>query len=41
LQFVFLSAAHRRGWAILTTDPDFQNYAKVLPMRLHPTSSDR
>jgi predicted nucleic acid-binding protein len=24
-----------RGFAILTVDPDFRNYAKVLPIRLH------
>jgi predicted nucleic acid-binding protein len=27
----------RRSWAILTTDRDFQNYASVLPVRLHLT----
>ncbi|HUI42787.1 MAG TPA: PIN domain-containing protein [Terriglobia bacterium] len=24
-----------RHWTIFTTDPDFNNYAKVLPIRLH------
>jgi predicted nucleic acid-binding protein len=24
-----------RGWPIFTTDPDFRNYANVLPIRLH------
>lgn len=24
-----------RGWSILTTDPDFRNYARVLPVKLH------
>ena len=24
-----------RDWAIFTTDPDFKNYAKVLPLKLH------
>ena len=24
-----------RGFAIFATDPDFQNYARVLPIRLH------
>ena len=25
----------RREWAIFTTDPDFTNYAKVLPLTIH------
>lgn len=25
----------KRQWAILTTDPDFSSYAKVLPLRIH------
>lgn len=24
-----------REWSIFTTDPDFRNYAKVLPLKLH------
>jgi predicted nucleic acid-binding protein len=36
VDFLICSAAHRRGWAILTTDRDFQNYASVLPLRLYP-----
>lgn len=24
-----------RQWSILTTDPDFENYARILPIRLH------
>ncbi|MGA9526844.1 MAG: PIN domain-containing protein [Terriglobales bacterium] len=35
VDFLICAAAHRRGWAILTNDRDFQNYAKVLPLRLH------
>jgi predicted nucleic acid-binding protein len=35
VDFLICAAAHRRGWAILTTDRDFQNYASVLPVRLH------
>ena len=35
VDFLICAAAHRRGWAILTTDQDFQNYASVLPLRLH------
>jgi predicted nucleic acid-binding protein len=27
--------AIKREWAILTTDPDFTNYAKVLPISIH------
>ena len=27
--------AIKRQWAIFTTDPDFSNYAKVLPLRIH------
>jgi predicted nucleic acid-binding protein len=38
VDFLICAAAHRRGWAILTTDRDFQNYASVLPVRLHPAS---
>jgi predicted nucleic acid-binding protein len=35
IDFLICAAAHRRSWAILTTDLDFQNYASVLPLRLH------
>jgi predicted nucleic acid-binding protein len=35
VDFLICAAADRRGWAILTTDRDFQNYASVLPLRLH------
>ena len=35
VDFLICAAAHRRGWAIFTTDRDFQNYASVLPVRLH------
>ncbi|HLM80776.1 MAG TPA: PIN domain-containing protein [Terriglobales bacterium] len=35
VDFLICAAAHRRGWTILTTDRDFQNYAEVLPLRLH------
>jgi predicted nucleic acid-binding protein len=27
--------AARRGWSIFTVDPDFENYASILPLRLH------
>jgi predicted nucleic acid-binding protein len=38
VDFLLCAAAQRRGWAILTTDQDFQNYASVLPVRLHSAS---
>lgn len=38
VDFLICAAAHRRAWAILTTDRDFHNYASVLPVRLHPAS---
>lgn len=37
VDFLICAAAHRRDWAILSTDRDFQNYASVLPLRLHST----
>jgi predicted nucleic acid-binding protein len=36
IDFLICAASHRRGWAILTTDQDFRNYALVLPLRLYP-----
>jgi predicted nucleic acid-binding protein len=35
VDFLICAAAHRRGWSIFTIDRDFQNYASVLPVRLH------
>ncbi|MGA2356314.1 MAG: PIN domain-containing protein [Terriglobales bacterium] len=35
VDFLICAAAHRRDWTIFTTDEDFQNYASVLPLRLH------
>jgi predicted nucleic acid-binding protein len=29
------AVAMAREWSIFTTDPDFQNYARVLPLKLH------
>jgi predicted nucleic acid-binding protein len=37
IDFLICAAAHRRNWAILTTDRDFKNYATVLPVQLHFT----
>ena len=39
VDFLICAAAHRRGWSILTTDRDFQNYASVRPLRLHSAST--
>jgi predicted nucleic acid-binding protein len=33
------AAAHRRDWAIFTTDLDFQNYASVLPIQIYSLST--
>jgi hypothetical protein len=29
------AVAMKRDWTIFTTDPDFRNYARVLPIKLH------
>ena len=39
VDFLICAAAHRRNWTIFTTDRDFQNYASVLPLRLHSASA--
>jgi predicted nucleic acid-binding protein len=39
VDFLICAAAQRRSWTIFTTDRDFQNYASVLPLRLHPASA--
>ncbi len=36
VDFLICAAAHRHGWAIFTTDQDFQNYATVLSLHLYP-----
>jgi len=41
IDFLICAAAHRRGWAILTTDLEFQNYASVLPLRLHTALAEQ
>ncbi len=41
VDFLICAAAHRRGWAIFTTDRDFRNYASVLPVKLHSASTSR
>ena len=35
VDLLICAVAIKRGWAIFTTDPDFTNYAKVLPIKLH------
>lgn len=35
VHLLICAVAIKRGWAIFTTDPDFTNYAKVLPIKLH------
>src|SRR4030095_6095444 len=35
VDILFCAVAIKRHWAIFTTDPDFSNYAKVLPLRIH------
>ena len=32
---VLCAVAMKRDWTIFTTDPDFRNYARVLPIKLH------
>jgi len=35
VDILLCAVATKRDWAIFTTDPDFLNYAKVLPVKLH------
>lgn len=35
VDILICAAALAREWNIFTTDPDFRNYAKILPIRLH------
>lgn len=35
VDILICATALERGWNIFTTDPDFQKYASVLPVRLH------
>lgn len=39
VDMLICSIAASRDWPILTTDPDFKEYRKVLPIRLHTTSA--
>jgi predicted nucleic acid-binding protein len=36
IDFLLCSVALRRGWAIYTTDRDFERYAKHIPLTLFP-----
>ena len=36
IDFLICAAAHRRKWAIFTTDQDFPRYAALLPLHLYP-----
>jgi len=35
VDILICAAAIKREWVIFTTDPDFANYAKVLPISIH------
>ncbi len=35
VDILLCAVAIKRQWAIFTTDPDFSNYAKVLPLPIH------
>jgi hypothetical protein len=39
IDFLICATAQRRGWTILTTDRDFQNYASVLSLSLYLDSA--
>jgi len=35
VDILLCAVANKRQWTIFATDPDFSNYAKVLPLRIH------
>jgi predicted nucleic acid-binding protein len=35
VDILLCAVANKRLWTIFATDPDFSNYAKVLPLRIH------
>ena len=35
VDILLCAVANKRLWTVFTTDPDFSNYAKVLPLRIH------
>jgi hypothetical protein len=36
VDFLICAVSARRGLAVLTTDKDFEHFARHLPIRLHP-----
>ena len=41
VDFLICAVAARRALAIFTTDEDFEHYARILPLTMHPKGSDR
>ena len=39
VDLLICAIAVKRGWSVFTTDPDFKNYARVLPLKLHSPRS--
>jgi predicted nucleic acid-binding protein len=39
IDFLICAAAHRRDWAIFTSDLDFQHYASLLPIQIYSVST--
>jgi hypothetical protein len=35
VDILMCAVAMKRNWSILTTDPDFSNYARVIPLTIH------
>ena len=35
VDILICSVAIARGWSVFSTDPDFRNYSRVLPIKLH------
>jgi predicted nucleic acid-binding protein len=41
VDMLICAVAQRRGMSIFTTDPDFERYARVLPLKLHSAPGGR
>jgi predicted nucleic acid-binding protein len=41
VDMLICAVAQRRGMSIFTTDPDFERYAQVLPLKLHSAPGGR
>jgi hypothetical protein len=41
IDLLICAVAHRREWAIFTSDADFERYSRILPIRLHRLPSAR